>query len=137
MWLLLLSLIGALAVAWAALAVVRERAIVMQLHVERALGERFWTDQLNRQTTQHNRAIEHCRRGTLPSLLDGPVEVEPTPLPEWALNVVSVETVEDGEHFHYRSTAGRALASVPAWFFHGAFAVGLAVLTALSVVEGR
>ena len=133
----LLSLVVALAVTWASLALVRERAVVTQLTVDRALGERFWTDALNRQVAEHNRAIAHARRGELVPLADGPVETDPPPLPEWASEFVTVEPTASGERYVYRSTVGHALAPVPAWFFHGAFAVGLVVLSALAMAEGR
>lgn len=133
----LLSLVLLVAVAWAALATVRENAVVVNLQVGHALNERFWIAQLDRQTAEQNRIIAHYRRGELPPISTGPVETEPRPLPEWAASFVRVETVDDGERYRYRQTVGRALASVPAWFFHGTFALGLVFLASLALVEAR
>lgn len=134
---ILLCFVVAFTVTWVALAVVRERALVVGLRIEHALSERFWIAQLQQQTAEHNRILAHYRRGALPPIPSGPVAISPPALPGWAEPLVTVEQREGGERYHYRGSAARALASVPGWFFHGGFGGVLALLAALSLAEGR
>ncbi len=132
----LLALVLTFALLWLAAALLRERAVVVGYEVRHALSEHTHAVRHARNAAVSNEAIAAARRGELPRLQRFD-EVEVPPRPEWLERYVEFNEVNGAATIRSRRSLGRMLASVPAWFFHGAFAVVIVVLSGLALTESR
>lgn len=135
---ILLALILAFALLWLSAALLREHAIAVNHHVRYAMSEHGHAVSRAHAAAVSNEAIAAARRGELPRLLRSEdLEADLPPRPEWLNRYVEFDEANGSATIRYRRGLGSALASVPAWFFHGAFAVIVVVLSGLSLVESR